>query len=200
VLSGKPFFTGRRIKFVLRRIVLPLALIYIGLFAIATIREMNVRNDEYAAVLLSDYALWEYDYWASPSAFLGSYIPWTYYFNNRNMKVKWFLRAKSADLEKVIKDPKCQSIVLVGHGSKNCWQATDGEVTNVEVAKSMRGATKKRGEWLQLTCGVEDMYPLRMGELVMDKERVYSYDDAVTTYVFVSDALSGFRYLKHRKR
>jgi hypothetical protein len=197
---GEPFFTKKRVVFILQRIILPFALIYIGVALIATIRDMMVKNDEYAAVLLSDYAVSEYDYWASPSAFLGSYIPWTYYFNNKDMKVRWFLRAKSADLEKVIKDRKCQSIVLVGHGSKNCWRATDAELSNVEVAEMMRGIPKKKGEWLQLTCGVDDFFPVRMGELVMEKERVYSYDDAVTTYVFVTDALSGFRYLKHVNR
>jgi hypothetical protein len=39
-----------------------------------------------------------------------------------------------------------------------------------------------------------------MGELVMGKEKVHSYDRAVTTYVFVADALSGFRYLKHGRK
>jgi hypothetical protein len=110
------------------------------------------------------------------------------------MRVKWFLRAKGKDLEKVIKDKDCQNIVLVGHGSKNNWQATDTEVTNVEVAKIMRGMPKKKGEWLQLTCGVEDFSPVKMGELVMEREQVYTYGKAVNTYVFVTDALFGFKY------
>jgi hypothetical protein len=199
MVSGKPFFAKKRIKFILRRVILPLAAIYLGLVIIATIRDMTVKNDEYAAVLLSDHAITKYDYWASPSAFLGAYIPWTYYFNNKNMKVRWFLRAKSTDLEKMIKDTKCQSIVLVGHGSKNNWQATDTEVTNIEAKEMMRGMPKKKGEWLQLTCGVEDFSPVKMGELVMERERVYTYDKAVSTYIFVTDALFGFKYLKHTK-
>ena len=197
---GEPFFTKKRITFILRRVILPFAIIYIGVATIATIRDMTIENDEYAAVLLSDYALWEYDYRASPCAFPGSYIPWTYYFNNQNMRVKWFFGAKSADPEKVIRDPKCQSIVLVGHGSKNCWQATDAEVSNIEVAKMMHGVSKKKGEWLQLSCGVEDIFPVKMGALVMEDDKVYTYNNAVTTYVFVADAILGFRYLKHRNR
>ncbi len=197
MLSGKPFFTKKRIKFILRRIILPLFIIYIGVAIIATIRDTRIKNDEYAAVLLSDYAITQYDYWASPWAFLGSYIPWTYYFNNKDLKVKWFFRAKSTDLEKVIKDKKCQSIVLVGHGSLNSWQATDTDVTNIEVEKAMKGLPRKKGEWLQLSCGVDDFTPVRMGELVMEKERVYTYHKAVTTYIFITDALFGFQYLKH---
>jgi hypothetical protein len=197
MLSGKRFFTKKRIKFILRRMILPLLLIYIGVGMIAAIRNTSIKNNEYAAVLLSDYAIWEYDYWASPCAFLGAYIPWTYYFNNRDMKVKWFFRAKSTDLEKVIKDKDCQSIVLVGHGSLNCWQATDMLVTNLEVSDMVKGIPKKTGEWMQLSCGVEDAFPVKMGELVMEKkERVYTYSKAITSYILVTDALFGFKYLK----
>jgi hypothetical protein len=197
LLSGKPFFTKPRIKFILRRIILPFFAIYTGIAVITAIRDMSISNDEYAAVLLSDYALTKYDYWASPSAFLGSYLTWSYYFNNRNMKARWFLRAKSTDLKKVIKDRNCQSIVLVGHGSLNIWQATDMVVSNLEVEEMMNGVQKKKGEWLQLTCGVKDFSPIKMGELVMEKERVYTYGNAVTTYVFVADAIFGFKYLKN---
>ncbi len=201
MLSGKPFFTKERIRFLFRRIILPLLLIYICVGIITTIRNVNIKNNEYAAVLLSDYAFWQYDYWASPCAFLGSYIPWTYYFNNRNMKVKWFFRAKSHDLEEVIKDKDCQSIVLVGHGDIDSWQATDTEVSNSAVAKMMKDVSKKRGEWLQLSCGSEDVLYIKMGELVMqDKGKVYTYSKSVTTYIFVFDALSGFRYLKSLNR
>jgi hypothetical protein len=201
ILSGKPFFTKERIRFLFRKILLPLLLIYIGLVVITTIRNMNIRNNEYAAVLLSDYEFWQYDYWASPCAFLGSYIPWSHYFNNRNMKVKWFLRAKSNDLEKVIKDKDCQSIVLVGHRDIDSWQATDKEISNSELAKMMKDLPKKRGEWLQLSCGGDSKYFMKMGELVMeDKINVYTYSKSVTTCIFVFDALSGFRYLKSLNR
>ena len=197
MLSGKRFFTKKRIKFILRWMILPLLLIYIGVGMIATIRNMSIKNKEYAAILLSDYAIWEYDYWASPCAFLGAYIPWTYYFNNRDMKVKWFLRAKSTDLEKVIRDKDCQSIVLVGHGSLNCWQATDMLVSNLEVSNMVKGTLKKTGEWMQLSCAEEDEFPVKMGELVMEKkERVYTYSKSINAYTLVTDALFGFKYLK----
>ena len=84
MLSGKPFFTKKRIKFILRSVILPLFAIYIGLAIITTIRDMTTKSNEYAAVLFSDHAITKYDYWASPSAFLGAYIPWTYYFNQKN--------------------------------------------------------------------------------------------------------------------
>jgi len=109
--------------------------------------------------------------------------------------------AKSNDLENVIKDKDCQSVVLVGHGDIDSWQATDMEVSNSAVAKMMKDVSKKRGEWLQLSCGGESKYFMKMGELVMeDKRKVYTYSKSVTTYAFVFDALSGFRYLKSLNR
>lgn len=192
--------TKERTKFLLRRVILPVFLIHVGLGVIATVRNSFVKSKDYGAVLISDYAVTRFDYWASPLAFFGAYPYWTYYFNNRGMKARWFLRAKSTDLARVIKDSACQSIVLVGHGSFNAWQATNMVVTNAEVEKMMEGARKKRGEWLQLTCGVEDTFPVKMGELVMDKERVYTYNDSVNTYIFVTDALFGFKYIKSLNR
>lgn len=196
LLSGKPFFTRIRIQFILRRIVLPFFVVYSILAILTAIRDMNIKSDQYAAVLLSDYALTKYDYWVSPSAFLGSYITWTYYFNKKDMKVKWFLRAKSTDLKRVLRDENCQSIVLVGHGSVNTWKATDMVVSNIEVEEIMNGIPKKKGEWLQLTCGEEDFSPVKMGELVMEKEYVHTYGEAATTYMFIADAIFCFKYLK----
>jgi hypothetical protein len=200
LLSGKPFFTKTRTLFILRRIVLPFFAVYSVLAVFTAIRDMNIKSNQYAAVLLSDHALTQYDYWVSPSAFLGSYITWTYYFNNKDMRVKWFLRAKSTDLTKVMRDGNCQSIVLVGHGSVNTWKATDMVVSNLEVEEMMNGVPKKKGEWLQLTCGEEDYSPVRMGELVMEKENVHTYGKAATTYMFMADAVSCFKYLKRTER
>ena len=59
---------------VVKRAFLSLLYIY-GLFAaVATItNHLVVKDDEYAAIMLSGYAFSDYDYWASPLAFLGSY-------------------------------------------------------------------------------------------------------------------------------
>jgi hypothetical protein len=72
-------------------------------------------------------------------------------------------------------------------------------VTNRDVGEFMLGLPRKRGEWLQLTCGVEDTDPVRMGELVMERERVYTHNREINFYVLVADAISGFHYLKHMK-
>ena len=84
------------------------------------------------------------------------------------------------------------------HGSFNSWQAVDMLVTNAEVVKMMQGLKKKRGEWIQLTCAVEDQWPLKIGELVMEPGDVYTYDDRANTFHFVADAILGFKLIKSK--
>lgn len=172
--------------------------VHSSLCVYATADNFLVKRTVRAAVLISDYAATRHDYWASPLAFLGAYPYWTAYFNNRGMQVRWFLHAKSTDLYKVVRDESFQSIVLVGHGSLNSWQAVDVLVTNVEVASLMQGMPKKNGEWIQLTCAVKDKWPLKMGELVMAPSNVYTYHDEVNTWYFVADAFSGFKLIRFR--
>ncbi len=195
------FFNRKRVKLIASRILLPMLFIHSSLGCIFFIRNyIFIKNDVYAAILISDYAVTKNDYWASPLACFGAYPYWTVYFNNRNLKAKWILRATSKDLERVIKDVRCQSIVLVGHGSFNSWLAVDMFVTNKEVEQMMSGVSKKNGEWLQLTCAVEDSYPVKMGELVTDKKNVYTYNGPVNSFIFLYDALFGFKYLKSLNR
>jgi hypothetical protein len=183
-----------------RYLVLNALIIHVSLGVIAAVRNRLVKSDEYGAVLVSNHAFTDYDYWVAPAAWFGAYPYWTYYFNNRGLKTRWILNAKSADLKRVLQDPKNVSVVLVGHGSLNLWESSDKDVTNDDVAAWMKGLPKKRGEWLQLTCGTVDESPVRIGELAMAKERVFNYDDKVNAYYFVTDALFGFKYLKHLRR
>ena len=50
MLSGKRFFTKKRIKFILRRIILPLLLVYIGVGMIVT--TLNMNEEEGAQTLI----------------------------------------------------------------------------------------------------------------------------------------------------
>ena len=190
------FLTKVRQRFLIKWFIVPIIVVHLSLGLYSSIRNAYIKSNRYGAVLISDYAITKYDYWASPLAFLGAFPYWTAYFNNRGMKAKWFLRAKSTDLEKVIKDEKVESIVLVGHGSYNSWQAVDKLITNNEVKGMMLGKEKKKGEWIQLSCAVEDFSPIKMGELVMEKNKVYTYNNSVNTFIFITDALFGFKYLK----
>jgi hypothetical protein len=196
--------TRRNIWLFSRYILLYAFLIHSGLGLIAAVRNHLVKGDEYGAILLSDHlsdgpSLRKLEGFASALAWWGAYPYWTAYFNNRGMKARWFRRAGSAEMAAAIRDKSCASIVLVGHGSFNLWAGSDKDVTNDEVIEYMKGQGKKKGEWLQLTCGVPDIYPVKMGELVMDPARVYTYADSINAYFLVTDALFGFKYIKSLK-
>lgn len=84
------FLTSERIRFIKRRIIFPIILVHVVLCVAATFRNSYIKNNRYAAVLISDHAISKYDYWASPLAFMGAYPYWTYYFNNRDLRTEWF--------------------------------------------------------------------------------------------------------------
>ncbi|MBT5750857.1 MAG: hypothetical protein HOI39_07000 [Flavobacteriales bacterium] len=150
--------------------------------------------------MLSGYAFSDYDYWASPIAFLGSYPAWTLYFNFNGVKTDYFFNATKSDMKNVLIDPKYESIVMVGHGSRNGWRATDRFVSNDDINEWKEEFAPKTGEWFQLSCAGADTYHEHIGELVMaDKEKVYYYSgDVAGNTMFVTDALTGFRLMKYQ--
>ena len=201
-ISDKPaLLTKRNIWIFFRYVVLYAITIHLSLGVIAYIRNHRADGAQYGAVLISGQTFTKYDHWLSFVVMFGAYPYWTPYLNNRGLKAQWVINARSTDLERVIRDGKCVSIVLVGHGSFSLWAATDKDITPDEVAQMMIGQKKKTGEWLQLTCGVDEGLP-KLGELVMDKERVYTYAESINAYYLITDALFGFKYIKslsHRR-
>ncbi len=101
----------------------------------------------------------------------------------------------------VLENEKYQSIVLAGHGSYNSWRATDDSIEN-DTIKAMDGRFKrKRGEWFQLTCPVQDYSPVQLGQLVMSHGRSYYYGGhGAGFYDFVADALTAFWHIKRETR
>ena len=178
-----------------------LTILYIPFAALATIsNNFFVKDDQYAAIMLSGFAFSDYDYWASPIAFLGSYPAWTFYFNSKGIRTNYVFNATKDDLRNVLIESKYQSIVLVGHGSKNSWRATDQTVDNSDIRSWQTLFTLKSGEWIQLSCPSTDIFPRHIGELVMDnKNKVFHYSgEFVGNYEFVMDALTGFSLIKHQ--
>ncbi len=85
----------------------------------------------------------------------------------------------------------------MGHGTRNPWHATDGQVDNEHLKAFACQIERKRGEWFQLTCPAADYSPVRLGEHVMAPECVFTYaGHTIKSYDLVLDALSGFRHIK----
>ena len=184
-----------------KKIFIYLMYIYIPASALAAVtNNVILKEERYAAILLSGYAFSDYDYWASPIAFLGSYPAWTLYFNFNGVKTDYFFNATKNDMKNVLIDPKYESIVMVGHGSRNGWRATDRFVSNDDINEWKEEFAPKTGEWFQLSSAGSDTYPEHIGELVMDnKDKVYYYSgDVAGTTMFVTDALTGFRLIKYQ--
>lgn len=184
-----------------KKIFIYLICIYIPLATLAFLTNtFSVKDERYAAVMISGYAFSDYDYWVSPIVFLGTYPAWTFYFNINGLKTDYFFNATKDDLKNVLIDSKFESIVLVGHGSMNGWKATDKYVSNDDINQWKDLFEAKKGEWFQLTCAARDTYPEHIGELVMsDLKKVYRYTtEFAGTTMLVTDALTGFRLLKYQ--
>jgi len=196
-------YDSKSLKKFIKKSFVALMFIYVPLATLATVsNDFLVKDKKYAAIMLSGYAFSDYDYWASPLAFLGSYPAWTLYFNLKGYRTDYFFNATKQDLKDVLIDSKYQSIVLVGHGSKNVWRATDDLVSNLEITSWQPLFTRKTGEWIQLSCPTTDIYPEHIGELVMDKkDKVYYYNgEKAGNLEFVTDALTGFQLIKYESQ
>ena len=126
--------------------------LYIPAATIAFLSDTRTNSDQYAAILLSAHAFTSHDHWAPVLAFAGSYPAWTLYFNSKGIKPDYIFSATYDDFVKVLQDDKYQSVVLVGHGSFNCWQATDALICTYDVEQVSGEYKKKHGEWFQLSC------------------------------------------------
>jgi len=174
-----------------------LAIGYIPYAAVAWISDISTKSDQYAAILLSADAITGHDHWAPPIAFAGSYPSWTLYFNSLGLKTDYIFSATKKDFINVILDEKYQSIVLVGHGSYNNWQATDEIVGNFDIERLKGKFKKKTGEWFQLSCPSSDYSPIQLGEMVMENGKSYYYNgESAGNIDFVFDALFAFRHIK----
>ena len=178
-------------------LLIGLALGYIPYAAVAVISDLNTESDRYAAILLSADAITGHDHWAPLIAFLGSYPSWTLYFNSIGYKTDYIFSATFQDFVEVLKDEKCQSIVLVGHGSFNCWKATDELVSTFDVEHLAGQFKKKEGEWFQLSCPSSDYSPKHLASMVMANENYYYYaGESADNTDFVLDALFAFSHIK----
>jgi hypothetical protein len=184
------------LKQLIKYLSIIIGVVYLPIAAVACVSNLFTKTDKYAAILLSAHAFSDHDYWAPPIAFLGSYPAWTLYFNSRGEKSDYFFSATKKDFMDVLMDNKYQSIVFVGHGSRNCWRATDTQISNNDIDKMKGKFQLKHGEWIQLSCAEPDYSPVHMGELVMANKNVYYYGGSAGTFDFVLDALTAFRHIK----
>ena len=174
--------------------------LYIPAATIAWVSDYRTETHQYAAILLSANAFTGHDHWLPPIAFLGSYPGWTLYFNSRGLKIDYIFSATFADFVRVLCDDRYQSIVVVGHGSRSHWKATDQEVSIYDIGRLRNQFKRKHGEWFQLTCGHREFSDIYIGDLVMATGISYTYGDQVSAIPLVIDALVPFKIIKAETR
>jgi hypothetical protein len=100
----------------------------------------------------------------------------------------------------VLCDDKYQSVVLVGHGSRSHWKATDRDVSIYDVGRLQNQFKRKHGEWFQLTSGHPEFSDIYFGDLIMASGVSYAYGDQVSAVPLVIDALVPFKIIKTETR
>jgi hypothetical protein len=135
-------------------------------------------NPERAACLISTNISQEYA--AIVSGKKGQVLG---FFSDKEVPVDFNEKAKRDDLVRVLKDPTYQHIALIGHGDGSCWEAKDGFVTreDLDYIMAKEGFEKKRGYFLQITCGLPDSTPL--GKPVLeDPNKVLGYTNPTNIF------------------
>lgn len=97
------------------------------------------------------------------------------FFTDRNVRVDYKHNARSIDLESAIRDDTYQHIVLIGHGDRGTWEATDRCVVTEDISDWVKDASQKDGYFIQLTCGKPVGKPLGF-DVVVDKRNVRGYN------------------------
>ncbi len=184
-------------KKICKWVLLPLVAIYLILCGIAFTINANLHSEKYAAILIGDNYIVKHNYLVTPIAILGSYPQFNFYFNSKGVRVEYIGHATGKDLERVLKDQKYQTIVIIGEGNYSTWLDSEGnEIAYFDIRDMMKGRGKKQGEWLQLTCGQIEYSTVQLGEYAVERGKAYSFGRPVYPWdIFL--ATFGFYNLRH---
>ena len=104
------------------------------------------------------------------------YTPITAKRNAEGYKVKWVSNVKRDTFLNMLSDEQYQNIILIGHGNRNSYYASDGKVTAEDILD--KGVKKKKGALYQHTCGGGD--GLRLREVLLeDPSNGYTFDRSI---------------------
>lgn len=133
----------------------------------------QISGEDKAKVLVFDEPLTEWQ-----SLMLGVKGAVARFFTERGIRVDYKHNARSGDLREVLADENYQNIVVMGHGGRNQWCARDGTVYTEDLDEWMNGLPKKKGYFIQFTCGDEEGKPLGYS-VVEDRSKILGYTKPV---------------------
>ena len=131
----------------------------------STLDQEAIHLPEKASVLCGADKLLLLDY------FVRSNVPYAINksFNDLGIKVDWHFKATSQDLVNTLYDTSYQSIATLGHGNNDICALADCDITTEDIQEIYQDRPKKKGFWLQFSCGGEGEQPL--GYHVMENPR-----------------------------
>jgi len=119
------------------------------------------------------------------------YTPITAKRNAEGHKVKWVSSVTRDTFLDMLSDEQYQNIILIGHGNRNSYYASDGKVTAEDILD--KGVKKKKGALYQHTCGGGD--GLRLREVLLeDPSKGYTFNRSIyitENYIAAWKALFG---------
>jgi len=133
----------------------------------------QTSGDEKAKVLVFDEPITEWQ-----NLFLGVKGAVARFFTEKDTRVDYKHNARSDDLRAVLEDDTYQNIVIMGHGGRNQWCARDGVVYTEDLDEWMEDLPKKKGYFIQFTCGDEEGKPLGYN-VVEDRSKILGYTESV---------------------
>jgi len=96
----------------------------------------------------------------------------------RGIRVDYKHNARSDDLRELLADEDYQNVVVMGHGGRDRWCARDGTVYTEDLEEWMNGLPRKKGYFIQFTCGDEEGRPLG-DSVVEDRSKILGYTQSV---------------------
>lgn len=82
------------------------------------------------------------------------YTPITLKQNLNGYHVDWYTNSDKKTLITALQDSSYENLVFIGHGSKSSYSLSDADIESLEL-KQLH-IPKRRGEFLQYTCGNKD--------------------------------------------
>ena len=119
---------------------------------------------------------------AAPFYFFGEVAGINNHCHFQGYQTSWVIKAKKEDLESALLDETIQSLVTFGHGSRSSLEMHDGVITTREITEIYGERTKKRGFWIQYSCGSPEGLPLGFSVMENPQESCLFYPRDVNSF------------------
>jgi len=108
------------------------------------------------------------------------YPPLTYRQNLNGNHVEWYNNLKKEEMLEVLKDPRINTVIFIGHGGRSFFCTSNALLTSEDMTDEMR-----KDAVIQHTCGYTSVKQLPSLKEAFKAQRGYSFEgtlDPITSY------------------